>query len=70
MDKKTIQRSIETAAGGRMVSITEIAAWSGRSVEWVKGTILADLDSIKTGKHRLYYVGDVAQAFVDAATRR
>lgn len=65
MTKNEIAKSLASANGGaQMVNINQIAAWTGMSRDWVRTHILTSVDHVASGKDKLFYVGDVADAMI------
>lgn len=69
MDAKIIKRDLEQAAGGALVSIEDICRWSGHSRDYVKLRLVRDVPSIRYGRDRLYFAGDVAASIAKQAIR-
>lgn len=69
VEKRTMQRDLERSAGGAMVSVSDIARWTGRSRGWVREHVLRDIECVYTGRHKLYYSADVAQKLMAISQR-
>lgn len=65
MNRHEIEKSLTNHANGALVTITDIAVWSGRSKEYLKANILNELKHIGTGTSKFYFVGDVARAIAE-----
>ena len=67
MTARDIERSLTASAHGALVTIADIAAWSGRSREYLKHNILNGIECIQEGTSKFYFAGDVAKAIVNKA---
>lgn len=64
MKVKDIEKSLTQSAGGALVTIADIAAWSGRSRDYAK-SLVRGLDYIGGQTNKFFYAGDVARAITE-----
>lgn len=64
LTSKEIERSLISYAGGALVTIADVTAWTGRSRDWTRLRVLRDLDCITEGRTKFYFAGDVAKALI------
>lgn len=69
MKKDELQKSLEKATGAALVSITDVARWSGRSRDYVREHITRGLEHITNGKTKLYFSGDIAEKMAKMKVR-
>ena len=68
MTKQDIVNSLTQSAGSSLVSVAEIAAWTGRSRVTTR-KLISGLDYITNGRDKLYLADDVATLIISMKTQ-